>query len=97
MTLNVFHFSSSQTSFSTNICELLINSWKLTIKPVTVKVFFLKMHLQIHIIVVCFWKFAVRASLLTHGRLVVAHRSAAVVMFEQRAEHLGAHLRFPPE
>lgn len=35
------------------------------------------------------------ASLLTHGWLVVAQRSVAVVVFEQRTEHLGAHLRLP--
>lgn len=60
------------------------------------KVFIIYLLIQIHIIV-CFCAFVVRASLLTHGRLVVAHRSAAVVMFEQRAEHLGTHLRLPPE
>jgi len=35
------------------------------------------------------------ASSLTHGWLVVAQRSAAVVLFEQRSEHLGTHLRLP--
>lgn len=34
-------------------------------------------------------------TLLTHGWLVMAQHSAAVVVFEQRAEHLGAHLRLP--
>lgn len=38
-----------------------------------------------------------RASLLTHGWLVMAKHSAAVVVFEQRSEHLGAHLRLPPQ
>lgn len=36
-----------------------------------------------------------QVSVLTHGRLVVSQRSAAVVVFEQRSEHLGAHLRLP--
>lgn len=27
----------------------------------------------------------------------MAEHSAAVVVFEQRSEHLGAHLRFPPQ
>lgn len=35
--------------------------------------------------------------LLTHGWLVVAQNSAAVVVFEQRSENLGAHLRLPPQ
>lgn len=38
-----------------------------------------------------------RASSLTHRQLIVAEHSAAVVVFEQRAEHLGAHLRLPPQ
>lgn len=36
-------------------------------------------------------------SSLTHRQLVVAEYSAAVVVFEQRSKHLGAHLRFPPQ
>lgn len=35
--------------------------------------------------------------LLTHGWLVMAQQSAAVVVFEQRSKHLWAHLRLPPQ
>lgn len=38
-----------------------------------------------------------RASSLTHRQLIVAEHSVAVVVFEQRSEHLGAHLRLPPQ
>lgn len=40
---------------------------------------------------------SMRVSLLTHGWLVMAEHSAAVVVFEQRSEHLGAHLCLPPQ
>lgn len=36
-------------------------------------------------------------SVLTHWRLVVAEHSAGVVVFEQRAQHLGTHLGLPPQ
>lgn len=38
-----------------------------------------------------------RVSVLTHGWLVVAQHPAAVVVFEQRSEHLWAHLRLPSQ
>lgn len=36
-------------------------------------------------------------SSLTHGRLVVAEHSAAVMVFEQCSEHLRAHLCLSPQ
>lgn len=38
-----------------------------------------------------------RVSSLTHWQLIVAEHPVAVVVLEQRSEHLGAHLRLPPQ